>query len=296
MTGAGAVAPPRTEGRIPVGDDRVIGYAEYGPADGAPLVTFHGMPGSRYQRHPDPTILTDRGVRQIAVERPGYGASTPVADRHLTDWPGTVTAIADHLGLADIAIAGFSTGGPHALACGAAIPDRITAIAVVSGVGPAHAPDAPDVLGVRRRIAARLAALPVLPRLALWPERRRVDRDIEAAIDRLAARLGDPDRETLTDPQVRAVLRADLRTAFARGSDGMLGDLKILAAAWGFDLAAVPVPVAVWHGARDPVAPVALAGYTAASLPAATTHIDPDAGHLLVFDRWPEILAALELP
>ena len=40
-----ALLPPRIERTIPVADDRVLGIAEFGPADGRTILWFHGTPG-----------------------------------------------------------------------------------------------------------------------------------------------------------------------------------------------------------------------------------------------------------
>ena len=60
---------------ISLRDGRRLGYAEYGDPDGKPVFFFHGLPGSRRQRHPDNSIAIKLGARIIAIDRPGYGLS-----------------------------------------------------------------------------------------------------------------------------------------------------------------------------------------------------------------------------
>ncbi|HZJ25818.1 MAG TPA: hypothetical protein VFF40_02200 [Acidimicrobiia bacterium] len=41
--------PPRVEGTITLPDGRHLGFAEYGPSTGRPVLWFHGTPGGRRQ-------------------------------------------------------------------------------------------------------------------------------------------------------------------------------------------------------------------------------------------------------
>ena len=69
---------PRFEGSIRLDDGRQLGFAEFGPVEGRPLLWFHGTPGARRQIAPEARALAHReGVRIICVERPGIGDSTP---------------------------------------------------------------------------------------------------------------------------------------------------------------------------------------------------------------------------
>src|SRR2546425_12653883 len=63
------------------------------PPDGAPVLFFHGAPGSRLQC-PDPDLP---GVRLVTMDRPGYGGSDPKPARRLVDWHDDVAAVLDHL-------------------------------------------------------------------------------------------------------------------------------------------------------------------------------------------------------
>ena len=53
--------PPRLEGTIVLESGRHLGYAEYGPSGGRPLLWLHGTPGARRQVAP--------GAREAAHER-----------------------------------------------------------------------------------------------------------------------------------------------------------------------------------------------------------------------------------
>ena len=66
-------------------DGRRLGFAQFGDADGIPVIMFHDLWGNRSSRHPDDSILARLGIRLIGVDRPGYGMSSRKSGRSLMD-------------------------------------------------------------------------------------------------------------------------------------------------------------------------------------------------------------------
>ena len=64
------------------------------------------------------------------------GHSSPHPGRSYRTWAADVGALADSIGADRFAVVGFSSGGPHAIACAAELPSRVAALGVVSGDGP----------------------------------------------------------------------------------------------------------------------------------------------------------------
>jgi pimeloyl-ACP methyl ester carboxylesterase len=54
---------------------------EVGDPAGAPVLYLHGTPDSRLARHPDDGLAAAAGVRLLAIDRPGYGGSSPLPHR-----------------------------------------------------------------------------------------------------------------------------------------------------------------------------------------------------------------------
>jgi pimeloyl-ACP methyl ester carboxylesterase len=112
--------------------------SEHGPSDGSPLFYFHGSPGSRlaWKLFAEPGLAEELGIRLIVPDRPSLGHSDFQPRRTLGDWPTDITPLADHLGLTQFAVLGYSGGGPYALACALKIPERLTPVGIVSGTAP----------------------------------------------------------------------------------------------------------------------------------------------------------------
>lgn len=275
--------------RLP--DGRDLGYAVHGDPAAPPVVYCHGWPASRLEA----ALVGDLPVRLVAIDRPGYGASSPQPGRRLLDWPADVAALADHLGIGRFHVAGISGGAPYALVCATALP-RVAGVALVSAVPPLAPPHAPpdQALGpdlVRLRQLGRSAALGwgVLAgaRLAIGAGVVDLQRVFDAACPPC-------DIASLTLAR-RQQLIGSWREGVRRSVAGALSDAVIYGRPWGFDLATIATPVTIWHGAADTIVPVAsLSGYAALR---ADRRVLPHEGHYsLPLNRAGEILATLLRP
>src|SRR4029077_12674457 len=100
------------------------------------VVLFHsGTPSGRLQAALGHEAALRAGVRLIAFNRPGYGASANLP-------PGLAQVGIDALDVLDqydvgrFTVLGVSGGGPYALATGLADQARVTAVGVAAGIGP----------------------------------------------------------------------------------------------------------------------------------------------------------------
>lgn len=115
-------------------DGRTVAYTDLGSGEGHPVVFFHGAPSSRLALTAIDAALADAGVRVLAPDRPGFGASSPLPGRSIADAVDDAGALATRLGLDRFAVAGHSSGGPYAVAAAALLGDRVTAAVVAAGV------------------------------------------------------------------------------------------------------------------------------------------------------------------
>jgi len=270
-------------------DGRTLAFTSTGAPDGQPIVYFHGAPGSRLEGGPDSMFsvaLASTGIRAIAFDRPGYGASTPHPERQVIDVAGDVTALLDELGLDRVAVIGWSAGCPHALASASRGGDRITAVGIIAGLAPIR-----DVGldGVSERPLLELAATDK-PRL-----RREVTK-LAATMraDPLAATMGlfdgaftDDDLAFASDPVVTDLMVASLREAAQLDLAGYADDLIALRDDWGFALTQVTQPVHIVHGRCDRLVPVAHGRHLADRLEA--SYRETDAGHLSVLREFVQL-------
>ncbi|HEX2464017.1 MAG TPA: alpha/beta hydrolase [Thermoanaerobaculia bacterium] len=277
-------------------DGRRLAYLEIGSGEGKPIVHCHGAPSSRVEGALvfDPAVATELGVRVVVPDRPGMGRSDFQRHRRIVDWPSDVKELADALRLDDFAVLGSSGGSPYALACGAALRGRVRRVGVLGGIAPLDAPGMMAAVHGPLRAMVRLArGAPPIAR-GLFRLNLRAMRGGGGANDRMARMFPEPDRTLLQRADIREEFMACFEEACRRGARGAVWDLGLLGRPWGFDLAALDLPVELWHGERDRNVPVAHGRFLAGVIPGCRATYYPDDAHLSTFvNHRRELLAAL---
>ena len=267
---------------IQLSDGRTLGYAEYGVPEGKPIMYFHGHPSSRLDWalfDPDYT-LSQTGIRLIAPDRPGHGLSDFQTSRALLDWPDTVIELADRLGLDSFAVLGISGGGPYAAACAYKIPDRLTNVGIVCGMGPAEAEGAKQGSSWTYAGKGTLARNAMLKLTALG-----LQRDPEEFQSRFIAQaratLPPVDVQLLEDEEfAREFLSLTFKEALRNGIKGASHDAKLYARPWGFKLEEIGCEVHLWHGEQDRQVLPSVGRHVAGAIPNCQATFLADEGHL----------------
>ena len=275
-------------------DGRQLGYAEYGDRQGAPVLFFHGTPGSRRVARYAGQAAGRRGIRLIAPDRPGFGLSDFQAGRTLGAWPADVVELADALGIERFAVAGVSGGGPYVAACAWRLAGRLTRAGIVSGIGPLDDPAlAAELSRAWRAGFAVVRQLPAAARVGLGLASLGLRHAPGCMLASIRGSLPEVDRAIFRRPRVQALLLDDAREALRQGTRGAIQELILFSRPWDVPLGQIRMPVHLWHGEADAQVPVAIARRLAAALPECRASFVPGAGHLWVLDHLDEVLAAL---
>jgi len=277
-------------------DGREMEVLRHGPPDAFPLVFHNGTPGAPVEIAPLSEAVDAQRWQLVAPARPGYAGSSRHEGRSVADVAADVTAILDAFDLGRFATLGWSGGGPHALACAALLPGRCTAAASLAGVAPFEAEDLDWDAGMGPENVTEFGAA------------ARSRDELEALLEewaaglsgltgeRVAASFGElideVDRAALTG-EFAETMAAMIRRALSSGIAGWLDDDLAFVRPWGFDLAAITVPVSIWQGAHDHMVPFAHGKWLAAHVRGATVHLDDDEGHLSLAQQMPRIVAEL---
>jgi pimeloyl-ACP methyl ester carboxylesterase len=236
---------------------------EAGDPAGTPVVYLHGGGDSRLSRHPDDSIAASLGVRLLAVDRCGPA-------RRFTSLRAWAEVTAAALDLERFGVVGWSAGGPHALALAAVAPERVARVALVGSMPPVDL-----VVELQRDVRAAMRAARVSPRIAA--------RGLE--------RWGRLPTPPTGDPACDEAYARGRVESFRHGGLWLARELAYLGRPWGFELADVRAPVALWWGRGDAVCPPAIGGAFAARLPQAELHL-VEGTHQLLFSRWRDIVAS----
>src|SRR6478672_5835895 len=278
-----AIARPKLEGNIAVGDDRQIGFAEFGDPQGRAVFWLHGTPGARRQIPMEARVYAEqRQIRLIGVDRPGIGSSTPYQYDTVFAFAEDLRTIADTLGIDKFEVIGLSGGGPYTLACAAAMSDRVVAAGVLGGVAPTSGSDAIGG-GVSTLVkgAAPVIGVAGAPiRLAASGLIRLIRPVAEPALYAYARISPEADRRLLVRPEFKAMFLDDLLNGSRKQLAAPFADVVVFARDWGFRLDEVKVPVRWWHGDCDHIVPFAHGQHVVAMLPDAELYTLPGESHL----------------
>jgi pimeloyl-ACP methyl ester carboxylesterase len=297
LSGAEVRLGAGTRDAVRLPDGRRLEYLDAGPRDGIPVLYLHGTPAAalEWRLFGTEADLDRAGIRLVAPNRPGVGGSTYHPKRKILGWPADAATLLDRLDIGRVALLGYSGGSPYALACGGRMPDRITAVMLVSAVAAFDAPGVADGIDPASRAFMELSRR--------RPAVSRLVSTVMGLTARISPRLLAAQASRALPPPDAAALKLDdvdrLFAEMLKESTRGLGrsarlDTALMIGPWGFDPGEVTLPVHLWHATEDRNAPPAMGAYLANRLPnAELTVLDGD-GHIsAAAAHGPAILADL---
>ncbi len=273
---------------ITLPDGRKLGYAEYGVPTGSPVVFFHGSPGSSYIHADMAAIAARRGIRLVAVDRPGYGWSSQQPGRTMLDWPDDIAALTDALGIKRFAAIGFSMGSPYALACAYKLHSRVTKIALVGTLAPL------DVPGVTEGMSSAASGLYLLAQAnpgELSNTIAAIAPSPIALMEAMSASASERDKNVIHARH--SEFEIEYTQTLRSGVEGVASDFVLASGGWGFPLDGINIEAHLWCGTDDCNTPPAMTAYQSSILPNSRTFMLPDEGHFALYGHWEEILERL---
>lgn len=298
---------PERVGEVRLSDGRLLGWAEWGPREGVPVLLSPGAATSRSLGF-GTDHLEALDVRLVSLDRPGLGVSTPAPGRTFADFVSDVGQLTALLGLERPRpqrpqrperpqqrpsaperplMVGNSQGAPFALACAEA--GLVSALAVVSGADEISAPEfaaaLPEELsGLVERVATDPGGAEEFfagfSPDAMWE----------------LVRGGSPpcDLAVYEDSTFADGYRRALREGFAQGAGaGYARDTVLAMGRWPFSLAKISVPVDLWYGERDTSHSPDNGAFLATRIPTARRRLVPEAGGALLWTHAHQILTTL---
>lgn len=266
-----------------------------GEPGGVPVVLVHGTPDSRLARHPDPGIVASLGVRLVALDRPGFGHSTPDATTTPTRFAADVEVLLDELGVGTFHLLAWSAGTIWAAGVAATLGDRVASLTAVGGLVPREAFEDREL-----RAAAGAARIGMIDTAAELGAERAAEMIAPLLVpDPATPEAALEHRAESGDPDIAAIAGADIAMAAAccdavrQGPEGLLRDVTVQFTDSGIDFGAVGVPALFLTGVDDTTCPPAFAGWYARRIPGATSRIVDGAGHGLLLTHWRSVLSEI---
>ncbi len=272
---------------------RRLAVESWGDPHGAPVFLMHGTPGSRLGPRPRVPLLYRLGIRLIAYDRPGYGGSDRHRGRQVADAAADVESIADFLGLGRFAVIGRSGGGPHALACAALLPERVSRGAALVSLAPRDADGLDWYAGMTpSNVLEYSTAEEGHDSLAarIEPQAEAIRADPASMLPLLDPQLPEADRRVVADFGIRTMLASNFAEALRTSGVGWIDDGLAFTSPWGFDVGRVHRPILLWHGEKDVFSPVSHTRWLADRIASATTIVKRGAAHFGAVAVLPEVL------
>jgi pimeloyl-ACP methyl ester carboxylesterase len=273
------------------GDGRALAYSVWGDAAGAPLLFLHGTPGSRSMLAIGHDAGRELGLAIVAPDRWGYGLTDAPRAPSLPAFAADMATLMDELGYARFAVGGVSGGSPYAAAVAAQLPVRVSALALVSPMGPVAHPECRQLLSPFHRFCFSLlprSPIAVTAMFALF--RVSLARSQRFAAHLATWRSGPRDKARIARPEIADWLFGSFRDGLMRSLNGPRLDFEVFSRAWGVELGAIRAPARLWIGTADTAVPLSAVRLLARSIPACEVTELAKEGHFWVAEGYREVL------
>lgn len=235
-------------------------------------------------------------IRLIAPERPGFGLSTRHPGRNLASYALDMAEFANALGIERFAVAGISGGGPYAAACAAFLGERITALTLVSPVGPFAGTEKPRRIGAGHYFAFRIVPrIPPLSALICAFGRFAFLNIPDLMYAFILSRCSKSDWAVLKNEDVKQNLLGGVAEGFRPSVRATMQELGIFSRPWHIPFEKISAPALLWQGMNDRNIPVAAALRLGALIPNCSVRQVPQAGHYWIFDNMATVFDATNI-
>lgn len=254
---------------VEVGGNR-ISYLEAGSVGDPAVLLVHGLMSDSGTWAEVLEPLAERGLRAIAIDLLGHGASDKPAGAYLLDdFALVLDGFLAALGIEHVTLCGHSLGGAIAIHYGYHFPQRVDRLVLVSAGG----------LGKEVSWGLRMLALPGAERITgAVMGRPLVQNVLRSPLVHRACRV-TPQRLVNLRRIGRTLFRADMRTAFFRSLRGVIGPRGQLGSFLEMEYLTAHVPTLLVWSQQDVIIPVAHAHRTHAHLPGSELLVFSGGGH-----------------
>lgn len=239
-------------------DGRVMGYAEYGNLDGAPMVFCHGFMSSRLF-HPDIQELIKQDIRFIVPDRPGYGLSDPNPKHSILDWTNDLKQLLLKKNIKKINVMADDIHSAYALACAKKIPQYIEKIILLDGACP---PDEYYYIDSKNKNSKQVFSHSLLPRLAKYApllikyllhlSLMGYKKNPIESIRNTISCMDNPNQTVLMKEDFFQYLLKVAPETIRQGSTASAHNYILLLNSWGFELENIKTPVFMIYGGASP--------------------------------------------
>jgi pimeloyl-ACP methyl ester carboxylesterase len=285
--------------------NRKLSYLTIGKGKEA-VIWCHGLPSSRLEAMLLKPLANTCDVRIIGFDRPGFGISTFTERNCIGEYVEDVEALANALSLETFKVAGWSGGGPLAIACAAYLPKRVSTVVVLGGCAVPFIPYSLDPSVVEWT----LWGLETSPLFGTYIQKKmrsallKMAEDPEAYLNgpgkKFVRQFAKDDIAKLQTPSMeRDIIMQSVKEAYRQGDvtiKAILQETRLLKEKWlPFDLERIQKDVLhVWHGIDDKNVPLVNAIQNFGTIPTANIRLFRG-GHSFFLGNLPDLAKTLRI-
>ena len=286
-----------TEAIYTLKDNRKLSYALYGPANGKPVLYFHGTPSSRKEililkafGVDFDAVLFQAGLRLLAVDR--HALSTFYPQRNFRSFADDVVQLLGHFRVTRCPVLAWSGGGPYALAIAHRHPQVIAGVYILCGFSKKFDSDVIRQMGGNKWYFRSAKYIPLVLRLAMNIVRSR-------KTDHLPPRAltGLPYKDyVLLQENIRKIAGLTLKEATRKGARTAVHEAVSYYKETGYSIADIEQPIHYWWGTKDMSVAEAHAREIEQKAQKPVMHYLQDESHLSVYIKcFPEAVKTIAL-
>lgn len=257
------------------GRDVRVHWAGSGDRSGPVLLMNYGTPHTGSHPARIDRIAQRLGLQLVSVTRPGFPGSDRLVGRSVAEAVEDIVKVVDLIGITRLSVAGYSGGGPHALALAAALGDRVDRVVAVASPAP-FTGEQSWFHGMAGNGAGLRAALGGLQARETYQRETSFDPAAFTAADvaALEGRWAD--------------IAIDGGAATRAGSDaGEVDDDLAFIAPWGVDLGGVTADVTLVQAEEDRIIPEKHCHILASQIQRTHVQLLNRSGHIAALDALP---------
>lgn len=281
---------------ITLDDGRNLCYRERGQAHGEPVLLCHSILGSRmecFDLHND--WAKRAGVRLIIPDRPGYGYSDPNPGLSYKQWYEDALQLMDKLKIKRFSVIGYAVGGNYACELAVKDPERVKQMVLISAGSPLATPDDYHKATPLFMMQAQLAKhYPQLYRLFLVLIERGLHNTPSYYIDLLATRINEYDHVLLQQSHVQRLMQLSCTEVGRQGVNAFVDELRRYTQEEPINFSKIKIPTLLWHGRKSSYVSLNTAEKIRSQIPMGELNIVENAGHLMIYQNWPDIIRDLK--